>query len=363
MKKALISLLTLFLLTACAEVPENIREQKKPTSSAVAFVPRKDYAFTIDKKFTAPTVEKLGKATFEQAYVPKATLIAAADNYYGSSLRDYVREDVFAAPEGIMYGNDESALCGLGQNGYFYFSDPEGTAAGGDTELTMSPGDDSEEYIYAYDFEDTALTLNGSEVSLADLADDAQQRLNDASRLMGYSLKYKPFYARLGKYKAEAYRAELVFGLDNGDGSGVRTVFVLDDYDGGNSPWFSFSVEYSAPERPDSVRSSRGIILRTGLEETDEYISFEEAMDIVSEKLSDNVKLTLHFAQLEYLPRVTEFDPSAWKSTDSFNYQYGAKYTSDPYWAFYFEIKDNAQKVIYVNALTGELSMMFNNDR
>ena len=249
----------LLIATACAEVPENIREQNEPASSAVAFVPRKDYAFTIDKKFTAPTVEKIGTAAFEQAYVPKATLIAAAESYYGSSLRDFVREDVFAAPEGIMYGNDESALCGLGQNGYFYFSDPEGTAAGGDTELTLSPGDYGEEYIYAYDFGNTALTLNGSEVSLADLAADAQQRLNDASKLMGYSLNYKPFYARLGKYKDEARRAELVFGLDNGDGSGVRTVFVLDDYDGGNSPWFSFSVEYSSPERPDSVRSSRGI--------------------------------------------------------------------------------------------------------
>ena len=56
---------------------------------------------------------------------------------------------------------------------------------------------------------------------------------------------------------------------------------------------------------------SFNIIFRTGLEETDEYISFEEAMDIVSEKLSDNVKLTLHFAQLEYLPKVAEFDSEA----------------------------------------------------
>ena len=149
MKNALISLLALFLLTACAELPENVREQNEPASSAGAFVPRKDYAFMIDKKFTAPTVEKIGKAAFEQAYVPKASLIAAAEGYYGSSLRDFVREDVFAAPEGIMYQNEGSALCGLGQNGYFCFSDPEGTAAGGDTELTLSPGDYGEEYIYA----------------------------------------------------------------------------------------------------------------------------------------------------------------------------------------------------------------------
>ncbi len=322
-----------------------------------------DYVFEVSEGLEIPTPERVGVYTFEQVHTPRELL----DDF----LKQYISEDeipngniteITGQPNGVLWENETQAA-DIAFNGYFVY-DEQHSKVDSSIEQDVIAGrepDLSEEYYYVQDFDKTTIELDGKSKKLSELAEESEQYLEDACKALKCDVKVKPIYAVYHFYNKEPYAVELMFCIDNGDGSGINIFRELNKPEE-ESSYFTFYSGYNSFDDIPEIQNYRGIIKPIDFEEKTDYISCEEAMQIASDTLAENIGFTLHYVQLEYRPKVTEYDEYQWdKENPRFEYQYGAKYVSDPYWALYFDVTDNYQRVVYVNALTGDVDLLFNN--
>ena len=314
-----------------------------------------DYVYKVADEFEIPTVDKVGIYTFEQAHTPEGRFDDFLRQFVDdAAIKKGEKYYITGVPEGIAW-EYENKIGDVAYNGYFVYDELPPSELSESDEQNMTDA-----YYFANEFAKTTITLDGKETTLAALLDDAKPRLVQAAKTLGCNVELKPVYSVVHSVGSEEYMAEIVFSLDNGDGSGINIFHDLEKNEA-DSPYFAFSAEYRSADKLPLLCNARGIILTKSFDEKKEYISCEEAMQKASDKLASNIDLTLHFAQLEYRPKVTSFDKSVWADKDTFDYQYGAEYTSEPYWALYFDVTENHQRVVYVNALSGEVELLFNN--
>ena len=337
------------VMTSCAETPADIKDKD---GNGVSIYDN----FTLAENVSVPTVNSVRTYSFVQAgdmhekFDELRSLFISDDVY---SVSDCVWNDG-EYPNNYFYMNESGQNLVLAPNGFFSYVSTQEYPEISESRLELT-------VFLCGDYDDVEITLDGRKDKLSTAVANAEQYLKSVCDIFGQNCATKLQYAKI--YKLDngdnylRFRAPLCF-----DGILVNSVSDLSAETENSDLFWGFEVGMTAFDSVcfmDNVNG--GVIIPESSKEIENPISCDEALKIASDYLSENGGYTVYDIELENFLTVESYEDT-WGDWNIFMYQCGAKYSSQAYWAFYFSVADNAQKICYVNAQTGEPFILFNND-
>lgn len=210
------------------------------------------------------------------------------------------------------------------------------------------------------DFSDEEFTLDGQKYKLSQgvkFVNDFLQKLTDNG---------------FGDMRI-AYVDVLKFGQENAlffhiqrtvDGMELNRFFYSNgDFD--RYPYFGAKLYITSPDKISEFLGDHGFCKVSKVTETvDKCVTLRSALDICESTLAANHKYTVSEIGFGYMPKIVKANGEDWnKETDGqFYFQKGTEYQAEPGWFVWLDTTLDSERMVFVNAVTGEPLVLFNNE-
>lgn len=294
----------------------------------------------------------------EKADCVKLRQISDFDNKY-NILRPYFISDE-SYDDDYFLGFDNSLPAGYSyDDGYSYLNISSNGGIGFTTGVSAYDSETVETIFVDWPYEDKKYILSGKEYSISDGVDyvnDFLERLSEngcGEMRIGYVdvLKYKQEYAYF-------YHIQRTV-----DGMELNRFFYSDgDFD--KYPYFGIKVFVTEPDKINEFLGNHGFCVIDEITDSPrKYVSLQSALDQCENILAANHKYNVKEIGFGYIPEIRKENGSSWnKETDGqFYFQENTGYYAEPGWFIWLDTTRDYERLVFINAITGEAATLFNN--
>lgn len=210
------------------------------------------------------------------------------------------------------------------------------------------------------DFEDVEVTLDGKKYKLSQgvkYVNDFLQKLADN----GFG-DMRIAYVDVLKFQQEN---ALFFHIQRTVEGMELNRFFYSDGDFDQYPYFGAKLYMTSPDKVGEFLGDHGFCEISNVSKNvNEYVTLQSALDISENTLAANHKYTVSEIGFGYMPKVMKANGEAWnKETDGqFYFQEGTSYEAEPGWFVWLDTTLDSERMVFVNAITGEPLVLFNNE-
>ena len=289
---------------------------------------------------------QLKQASDHEQLFDKVRPLFIADEDYKS---EYYQGFDNALPAGNVYDDGENYL-NVASNGGIGFLSGESAY---DCEVIKTVFIDR-------DFEDEEVTLDGQKYKLSQgvkYVNDFLQKLADN----GFG-DMRISYVDVLKFQQEN---ALFFHIQRTVEGMELNRFFYSDGDFDQYPYFGAKLYMTSPDKVGEFLGDHGFCEISNVTKSlDKYVTLRSALDICENTLAANHKYTVSEIGFGYMPKVVKANGEDWnKETDGqFYFQEGTTYESEPGWFIWLDTTIDSERMVFVNAITGEPLVLFNNE-
>ncbi len=357
MRKIVLLLASAFLLTACADTPENILESQSSSAAAVDEP-------TDSQPEASPQTKTYENLTFADTFTVNAPDLTEVGVYEAQRRSDLAahKEEIFKAWAGESYdasciseetipGTDGQTAYHYTQNGYvvhLFNSSFIGIENLEDKALGMIYGSDDElleQYEVTDAFKDKTVSLAKGKASVGELCQVTEKFLKE---LKGLGLEFEPFTVSTLRGNGREHPAAVMTLRSCFKGLPVFNMCFAPDDD--NDDDLSFVLQYSeaftfaSPDRISFASLPAPYAETKEIKKLDKLLTPDEAIDAAADQLAKYMKLTALRLDLVYVPVSQSGDEA------------GESVIMTPYWQLDFGLKPMAEHYALINAETGKVS-------
>ena len=238
---------------------------------------------------------------------------------------------------------------GVGDNGFVYYEAP-GFRMSFDTQLvkTVYPHE-KDEIQKSYELKDGDMKVSDAVAKVEEFLENIWQPISGD---LPYVINFIDVCKLEGNY---LYRVALT--------KNYKDVYINDTLNfclDINLTYFENTIIIDSTENISNFAVTMGAIsVNEEIATENKYVTLESALDMVRNKLAEYEIFDILSIQLRYAPAILEIEEDKremllWTSA-------GMEYEARPHWAFLLDNTPSHEQVIWVDAITGEMKIMFNN--
>ena len=239
---------------------------------------------------------------------------------------------------------------GVGDNGFVYYEAP-GFTMRSDTQLVKTVYlNDKDEIQKSYELKDGVMKVSDAITKAEEFLENTWQPISD-------DLPYIIDYINICKLE-DKYFYEIALAKNYKDVY-INNIFNLcKDI---HLVCFENTIIIDSTENISNFAVTMGTaFVKEEVATEDKYVTLESALDMVRKKLAEYEIFDILSIQLRYAPKILREEED---DVDELMIRgdAGAKLEARPHWAFVLDMTPGYEKVIWIDAITGEMRMMFNN--